>query len=178
MRVMKIATVLALIVLLVPPAHQKHNGESEADARARYGVIAKAIAVEAGSDETLGLFMLSVARHESTFTRKVHTGKTRGDGGRSWSLFQIMCGKRADSVVPGTRYRARQIVGTDYAATRRATRAVGVHLRKAIKACGGQPMCVFKRYGGVSQTEDPKVKARLEVRVKTYRRLVAERRKK
>lgn len=165
--------VLALICLLVPPANQKHNGEDEDAASARYAVIADAVADESGADRRLAAFLLTVARHESAFVRTVHTGKRRGDRGRSWGLFQIMCGLRADSVVPATEYRAREIVGVNAASTRRAVDAAAVHLRKHIKRCKGQPTCVFKSYGGVSRTGDKRIVAR----VNTYHRLTAEIRK-
>lgn len=170
---MTVKLILLLIALLVPPKHQTHNGEAEADARARYGVIADAIAHESSGDVRLAAFLMAVARHESTFRKDIHEGSKRGDGGHSWSLYQLNCGPRSDAVVPGTKYRARDIVGVELAPTRRATHAAAVHLRKAIEVCKGEPLCVFKRYGGVSRTmaKDDKVRARLQARVKTYRRI-------
>jgi hypothetical protein len=176
---MKTILILSILAILVPPKAHKHGtGESEADARARYEVIATAIEAEAVDDVSLASFLMAVARHESTLRRDIHSGKARGDGGHSWSLYQLNCGPRSDAVVPGTKYRAREIVGVDLASTKRATHAAAVHLRKAIRACKGGPLCVFKRYGGVSRTmaKDSKVKARLEARVKTYRRIRAEHR--
>ena len=160
------------MTLLIPPSFQP---ETETDARTRYAVIASAIASEAGTDARLARFMITVAKHESSFARNVHAGERRGDGGRSWGLFQIMCGRHPTGIVPGTSYRARDIVGIDTAATQRAASAVAFHLRKGIKACSGAPMCVFKRYGGVSQTVTPKQRKRLEARVATYWRLVGTR---
>lgn len=176
---MKVLLILTILTILVPPKAHKHGtGESESDARERYGVIAEAIGAEADDDVRLAAFLMAVARHESTLRRDIHSGAKRGDGGHSWSLYQLNCGPRSDSVVPGTKYRAHEIVGTDLAATKRATFAAAVHLRKAIRACKGAPLCVFKRYGGVSKTmaKDSKVKERLEARVKTYRRIRAEHR--
>jgi hypothetical protein len=177
---MKAALILTILAILVPPKAHKHGtGENEADARARYATIAEAISGEADGDVRLGAFLMAVARHESTLRRDIHSGAKRGDGGHSWSLYQLNCGPRSDSVVPGTKYRAHQIVGVDLASTKRATHAAAVHLRKAIKACKGGALCVFKRYGGVSRTmaKDEKVKARLEARAKTYHRIRAERRR-
>ncbi len=167
------ALLLSLMVLLVPPKAHQHSGEAEADARARYGVIAEAIAAEAGDDQRLALFMLTAARYESTYARSVHTGRVKGDGGRSWSIFQIMCGKRADSVVPGTKMRARDIVGADAASTARAAKAAAVHFRRHIKVCKGRAVCVFKNYGGVTRTAKGQVLDRIRQRVTTYQRLRA-----
>lgn len=170
---------LLLIALLVPPKHQTHNGETEEAARARYDVIAQAIHSVAGEDHVLAAFLVTVARHESTFRRDIHSGEVRGDGGWSWSLYQLNLGPRSDSVVPGTKWRARDIVGVELAPTRRATHSAAIHLRKAIKVCHGEPLCVFKRYGGVSKTmaKDKKVAERLRARVKTYRRVQWERKR-
>lgn len=166
---MQSATLLAIMLALVPPANHKHNGESEESARARYEVIAEAVAEESKGNARLALFLLVVARYESTFARKVHTGKVRGDKGRSWGLFQIMCGPRPDGVVPGTEYRAREIVGVDELATSKATHAAAVHLRKHLARCKGSARCVFMNYGGVSQTGDPRIAAR----VGTFARLAS-----
>lgn len=174
---MKAALVLTLITLLVPAKHQKHNDETEKAATTRYERIAEAISTESNDDKTLALFLLTVARHESTFRKDIHSGKQRGDAGHSWGLYQIRCGKDRNAFVPGTKYRAHQIVGIDLAATKRATHAAAIWLRPFIKKCKGNPMCVFKSYAGLSKTEDPKVKTRLKARVKTYRRLVYEAKK-
>lgn len=158
--------------MLVPPsAQEKFHDEPEADARARYAVIAEAVAGEVGGDMRLARYLLTVAKHESSFTRAVHSGAKKGDALRSWGLFQIMCGRYPISRVPGTKYKAHEIVGVDLAATKRATKAAAVHLRRAIRRCKGAPLCVFRGYGGVSRTYSPKVKARLLARVRTYKSL-------
>lgn len=174
---MKAAVLATLIALLVPPVHQTHNGESEDDARARYGVIAEAVADEALDDKRLALFLLTVARHESSFVRKVHSGKVRGDKGKSWSLFQFNVGRSPRSKVPGTSYRAHEIVGVDTASTSRAVDAAATWLRPMIKRCNGRPRCVFIRYGGISKSaaKSPRVRRMLDARVATYRRLSAKR---
>jgi hypothetical protein len=170
---MNTATLLAIMLALVPPENHKHNGESEADARARYGVIAEAIADEADGDTRLALFLVVVARYESAFARKVHDGRIRGDDGKSWGLFQIMCGRRMGHAVPGTDYRAAQIVGVDKAATERAADAAAVHLRTHAKRCKGSPACVFKGYGGISKTaKGSDTDKRIASRVGTFRRLL------
>ena len=168
---MKSAILLALMISLVSPANQKHNGESEADAKARYAVIADAIAREAEDDPRLALLLLVVARYESTFARSVHVGKVKGDQGRSWGLFQIMCGKRSKAGVPGTEYRAEEIVGVDELSTYRAVHAAAVHLRRHLATCKGNARCVFMNYGGVSKTAGATAIDRIEVRALTYHRL-------
>jgi hypothetical protein len=175
---MKAATIAALIALLIPPANHKPAGETEDDARARYAVIAEAVHDVAGDDERLVLFLLTVARHESTFRRKVHSGATRGDNGFAWSLFQLNIGSRKTSTkIPRTEYTLGEIVGVDLASTKRATIAASTYLRPAIKRCKGAPRCVFANYGGLSKSEarKPERVKQLDVRVATYRRLVAKR---
>lgn len=171
---MKAAFIASLIVLLVPTSAHKFHGETPEQAAARYDTIAESMATVAGDDARLAAYLLTVARHESTFTLPVHTGKKRGDAKRSWGLYQIMCARYPASMVPGTAYRAGQIVGTDASSTLRATEAAAVHLRGHIKVCKGAPMCVFKRYGGVGNRKKigPKTQARLNARVATFNRLL------
>ncbi len=168
---MKLCTLLlALMTMLIPPSKQAYNGEAEADAEARYEVISEAIAFEAGIDKRLAHFMLTVATAESHYNHKIHSGKERGDQGRSWSLFQILCGRSPDSEVPGTSFTASQIVGLDLGSTKRAAHAGAFHLRWAIRSCRGKPACVFRRYGGVTKkNETPEVLERIAERVATYR---------
>jgi hypothetical protein len=162
---------LALIVFLSPPSNQKWNGEDVDEALARYHVIAEAVTFEAGKDRRLALFMLATGKHESGFAIGVHAGKVRGDGGRSWGLFQLMCGKRPTCRIPGTSFEAREIVGVDLDSTRRSAKAAATHLRIGIEKCGGVPSCVFRRYvGGKVPATDPRIRAR----VNTYLRLTAE----
>jgi len=76
------------------------------------------------------------------------------------------------SRVPGTPYKAGQIVGTDAASTRRAAHAAAIHMRSHIKICKGAPMCVFRRYGGIGNRKvGPKTQERLDMRVTTFKRL-------
>ena len=167
-----VKTLLVLISMLVPAsAQEKLHNEPEAKAKARYSVIAEAITGEADGDMRLARFLITVAKHESSFTRAVHSGRKKGDAGRSWGLYQIMAGRYPISQVPGTKYKAHEIVGVDIEATRRSTEAAAFHLRRAIRRCKGEPFCVFRSYGGVSRTYSPKVRARLEARVRTYSRL-------
>ena len=163
-------TVYILIALLVHPT--RHADEPAADAWSRYGVIAEAIAAEAKGDEALTRYLLTVAMHESSFSRKAHDGRARGDDGRSWGLYQIMCGRRMNARAPGTDYEAHHIIGVGPKATRRATEAAAIHLRTHIAACKGAPRCVFLRYGGLKRMPAPgKVADRINARLTTYGRL-------
>ena len=163
-------SILLLLLSLVPvKAQEKYQGEPAAEARARYEVIARAIQDETRGDIRLAKFLLTVGKHESSFSRRVHSGKKKGDGGRSWGLFQIMCGHAPISRVPATKYAASDIVGVDYKSTRRAVDAAAGYLRFAIRKCKGDPGCVFRRYGGISKTHDPKIKKLIAARVRTYR---------
>lgn len=159
--------ILALMIALIPPSYQKDD-----NARERYYSIAAEIAWQA-NDQTLAFFLLTIARHESSFRYDIHNGDTLGDQGRSWGLFQFFCGRSSDAKVPGTDYRAHEIVGVGGVATARAVHAAVIWLKPFIKACGGRPMCVFKMYGGVGKHPDEKTRVRLVERVTTYERLHA-----
>lgn len=163
---MKAAILLILMMFLIPAEKQKH--ETETESKDRYATIAKAISDESQSDKQLSLFLLTIARHESSFSKAIHSGKRRGDQGRSWGLYQMLCGRSKFAKVPGTKYKAKDIVGIDYKSTRRATYATAFHIRKIIKRCGGRPMCVFKVYGGVGKKTNKKTQKRLEARVRTF----------
>jgi len=170
------ATIAALIALLTPPANHKPAGEEPDDVRARYAVIAEAVHGEAGDDTSLALFLLTVAKHESTFRRDVHSGAMRGDNGFAWSLFQLNIGSRKTTTkIPQTDFTLGEIVGVDDASTKRATKAASVYLRPAIKRCNGAPRCVFMNYGGLSKKESrkPSRAKQLDARVATYHRLAA-----
>lgn len=156
-------------MFLIPAEKQKN--ETETESKTRYATIAKAISDEAKDDKRLALFLLTIARHESSFSKAIHSGAKRGDQGRSWGLFQILCGRSENARVPGTKYKAKDIVGTDYESTLRAANATAIHIRKFIKRCGGRPMCVFKIYGGVGKNPNKKTQKRLNARVRTYRLL-------
>jgi hypothetical protein len=160
------AAILALMFALVPPARQIHNDEAEDAARVRYAVIAEAIREVSHGDAELARYLLTVARHESSFTRGVHTGVIRGDGGRSWSLYQFNLGGPT-AAVPRTPWVAMEVVGVDYLATYRPTSAAAGWLAPYIESCRGNVACVFQRYGSVENAEDPRILAR----VSTYRKL-------
>ena len=165
--------ILVAMLSLVPAKAQERHGETAEGAKARYGVIAKAIASVSANDRQLATFLIAVAKHESSFTRAVHSGKKKGDAGRSHSLWQLMCGRYPISICPRSGLMVKDIVGVKLAPTTRAAGAAGGHLRRAIKSCRGRAECVFKYYGGVSKTTNLKVQGRIDARVKTYRRLRA-----
>jgi len=169
---------LVIMLVLVPLRWQEHRGEDEAAAKLRYERIAEAIVFEAAGDKQLEAFLLSVARHESEYALDVHEGKRRGDGGRSYGLFQHQMppGGANDKYIRipkhPKKWRAKDIVGTDEASTKRAVWTAAWVLRPKIKACNGNARCVFKSYGGLGRGPmKPKVKERIEARVATYFRV-------
>lgn len=162
---MKAAAILGLMTLLVPPKRQEINKESEADARARYAVIAGAIATEAKGDKTLARYLLTIVRHESSFVRGVHSGKLRGDAGKAVCVAQLLVGRGTDRF---TGRFAHQLVGTSPAATARCINTAAAYVRFARRRCKtGGPACVFQVYGGVRRASDPRIRAR----VNTYAKL-------
>jgi hypothetical protein len=168
------ATLIATLLALLVPTTNHKNAETDTEASARYAVIAEAIADETVDDEPLALFLLTVAKFESTLRLDVHAGDVRGDNGFAWSLFQLNVGSRdAATVIPRTEITLGEIVGVDIASTRRATHVAALYLRRSIKRCNGEPRCVFAGYGGLSKHEasKPKRRAQLDARVATFRRL-------
>lgn len=165
---MTLEAILALMILLVPP-HFQADGEEQA--RERYATIAESIA--ALSDDTdLTRYLLTIAKHESDFRRDIHSGDLRGDEGRSWGLFQILCGRDPDAEVPGdSGLRARHIVGTSKVQTANAVYAAITLLRPIIARCRAKPLCVFRTYGGVRGKGDRKTEERINARVATFERL-------
>lgn len=162
---MKAAAIVVLMCLLVPPG--KHRTEDEDQARARYATVATAIAAEAKT-RAEALYLLTVYRHESAFHRDVHRGLERGDDAKSWCLGQILLGQHAWTKVPGTDYRARDLVGLELGATRRCTEVALTKLRRGIASCGAnRPTCVLRSYGGVTSKNHPGITAR----AKTFQRL-------
>lgn len=168
---MRSALILSLVCWLVPAEHQTHNDETVDHAVERYATIADAVHEVAGADERLVLFMLTVGKHESHFRRVIHSGAERGDHGRSWGMFQKWIGRSRDARIPGTPYRARDIVGVDADSTRRAVEVAAADLAPCIERAGGRPMGVFKCYGGVGAHPDEVTLKRLQARVATFNKL-------
>ena len=132
----------------------------------RLETIARAIELET-KDAELRRYAVAVFFHESTFDRRVHSGQIKGDcrwtGGkigkgtripgtcRSSCLGQILLMKGQRTPKPD-RFRAKDLVGVDLAATRRCARVSVLVLERARKACGGKyarPSCIFAHYGGI-----------------------------
>ncbi len=120
--------------------------EQPNEAIARWWTIARALSDE-GAGRSLTLATLTVMQHESGFRRDVHAGVgtwSRGDGGRSHCLGQIMLGKNHPE--------GFALTGVDYGATRRCVGRVVRHLRQAMgqasraRTVSGQ--AVFANYGG------------------------------
>ncbi len=164
---MKTLIILALMIGLVPPKYQK---EGEELARVRYQVIAAAISIESSEDRTLALFMITVARHESSFRLDIHSGSKRGAAGEA-GLFQVMVENDPPHRVIGHTYTATEIMGTDLKSTRRAAEVAAAFLAPRIDKCNAEPLCVFASYGGVSRSSGGVVGKRLAARVATYERL-------
>lgn len=169
---------LAILLHLVPAKAQEHRGESVDHARDRYATIGSAIASEASGDRRLISFLVAVARHESSFARDVHSGKKRGDAGRSYGLFQLQLPPAAAHdpyhKIPNhpKGWRGKDIVGTDEESTHRAVWTAAWLLRPKIRGCKGAPECVFRSYGGVPPGEmKPTVAKRIRARVRTYQRV-------
>jgi len=165
---MKTLIILALMIGLVPPKYQK---EGEELARVRYQVIAAAISAEAKGDIRLARFLITVAKHESSFRLDIHSGKKRGAAGEA-GLFQVMVGK--DGKILRHKYTAKQVIGVSPEATARAVEVAAVYLRPIIVGCYGAPLCVFKRYGGIPRDRltQGELRRRLLARVATYQQLV------
>ena len=176
---MKATLILTLMTMLVPPKAQTHNGETETAARDRYGVIADAIQDD-DDDDLMTLLLVTTARHESAFVRSVHSGKRRGDKtkkapkGRSWSIYQFMCGPRSSCKIPKTDYTAKDVVGVDLESTERASDAARIHLGFYIKRCAGQVWCIMRNYIGAPKGKLSKKNLKVvRARVATFYRLKA-----
>lgn len=168
---MSTALIIALMVAIVPLDRHRFHAETEASALDRYWTIANSIVGE-GADEDLTLFLLATARHESGFGHKVHSGERKGDNGKSWGLYQIMCGPLASCQIPRLpEFTAGEIVGITDLNTRYATHVGSVHLRFHIKRCGGNPHCVFKNYMGAPSPLSVEHQRRVNARVSTFYRL-------
>jgi hypothetical protein len=134
-----LAWILAIITLAAPPGRFPAR-ESEADARARYALIATAadnaaraaplFAGPEGHRRTVAL-LLAVAVHESGLRVDVDRGELRGDGGQSWCLMQVHVG---DGKTP------EGWTGPELAADHAKCFIAGAHLlRRSLVACRESP---------------------------------------
>lgn len=134
--------------------------ETAFEGQIRYQVIADAIANIASTDMRLAAFLLTVTFHESGWREDVHRGigeHSKGDGGQSWCLGQIMLGRKASTKVFD--YEARDLVGTDLDSTLRCMDVSARYLRHAMRK-GAPPEVVLARYGGVRSTKDKRIQKR------------------
>jgi hypothetical protein len=128
--------------------------ETYEEGLSRYWGIARAVARATGENDRLARLVVTVTRHESGWRRDVHSGigpDSKGDNGHSWGLGQAMVGLHPNSPVPHTKYRARDIVGTDEDSTQRCISTVARYLEIATDHCErihGGPACPFSVYGG------------------------------
>lgn len=147
--------------------------EKKADAVLRYSQIAEIIDSVStkhpkwpGSKTDLVHHLLTVARHESSFTRDVHDGSHRGDC--DWSgycksscLGQILVGRGRSRF---TKYKHRDLVGLDKASTSRCIETMAAYLSASKSFCLKRKRgdrCTFGVYGGVrSPSTDKRIRAR------------------
>lgn len=132
----------------------------------RYWLIASAIAKQAKTD-AVAEYLITIARHESGWRRDVHAGenhlpfraKTKHeDRGMSWSLGQVMAGRKPTTLIPWKGWHDVPIVnlvGVDEAATNRCLDMVEDRVSSIVRHCGrhGQAVtaaCVFVGYAGTS----------------------------
>lgn len=132
----------------------------------RYWTIAQAISKHAPTD-AVAEFLIVITRHESGWRRDVHAGENHlpfrkstkhEDAGMSWSLGQVMVGKRPTIKIPWRGWEDVPIVnlvGVDEAATNRCLDMVEDRVTSIVKHCGrrGQAVtasCVFVGYAGTS----------------------------
>lgn len=131
-----------------------------------------------GSKRELALHLVTVAYHESGFSRDVHDGAWRGDCNRhnvcrSSCLGQILVGTRRSRF---TKYAHSELVGLDEASTTRCVKTMSRYLVTSKNHCASRhaptkqpgPHCTFGVYGGV---RSPSTDKRILSRVRTLSRL-------
>lgn len=130
--------------------------ETKDEAIVRYWTIARAIDdATQGANAYLRPYILTVTEQESGWRKDVHSGVgpwARGDKDFSWGLGQIYSTPDGEKIVDKHfQWKAKDIVGTDYNATRRCTEVISKRLKSAHGACRGireKQLCVFAAYGG------------------------------
>lgn len=159
--------ILAVMIALTPAAHVS---EVEVD---RWRVIAESIHSQTASLEEVAL-VVTITRHESGhWSRSVHSGRRRGDGGESVCLGQLRLGDRGRhlgmwSLPKGQ--RGKDLIGVDRAATDRCVAAVvsfARYLRSNVCKVGNRTRCVLSTYLGLSSTSQF---SEVLSRWRTYRR--------
>lgn len=151
---------------------------------ARYELIAEAIDQQSASIKEAAL-LIAVSRHESgDWSLAVHSGKVKGDDGKSWCLMQLMLGRSGSATLgpwrPPNGWHGEDIVGTERITTMRcvATGAAFLrHLRKRVCKIGDGVRCMIATYLGLrSSSRHPEVLARIityRIALKMLRQLSA-----
>jgi len=169
--------VLALILTVAaPPGRSAHSRvevapdtyrlETRAEGLDRYRIVARAIAEASKGNLRMARILVTIAEHESSFRRDIHSCEKLGDRGHSYSVFQIRYGKKSK--------RGAAICGLDYDSTLRAARAAAKHVgRTSGQLCSSGPSCVaaFIRYSGLPRivaTTDPRYASKIAARARTY----------
>ncbi len=151
MKTLLAAWILAAIESLAPSSREPFMDvpETTAQRRARYEDTAEAFAeairelpdgampfrsTKGRGERTLAAWAVGVALHESGFLRSVDTGARKGDGGRSFCVFQVNLG-------PGGRGKtAEGWTGADLTADRHKCARAGIAiLARHLAACASLP---------------------------------------
>lgn len=139
----------------------------------RWYVIAQAIAdvsnVKDGvADGALARALIVTTRAESAWWRGVHLGIIRGDNGfarclvqRNWQTLDD--GADVPESTEGEAWRARDLDGIGYDATRRCIEVGARVLRRCMRSCSYSPACWWSRYGGSVSHEDPRIIERVSM---------------
>lgn len=127
--------------------------ETYEEGLARYWTIAQATRDAAQGKRWLIRYMLASMRYESGFRRDVHAGAAKGDRNRSWCLGQLMFGTNGERYLSKYGWKVKDLVGVDYAPTRRCLTIMAHYFTRAKNYCDrydrpGNEHCVFAMYGG------------------------------
>jgi hypothetical protein len=146
--------------------------ETEEEGRARYAVVAQAIAEVSGGSRDLAARILAVVHGESGMRKDVHSGvgkHAKGDRGRSCGVGQRLLGDRGAT---HRGFRCADIVGLDIVSTRRAIVTIADDLTRARGYCARivgttDFACAVACYGGLpTHSKDKRIRAR----VRSYER--------
>lgn len=174
-------------ILCIPPrwsdAHDAFiRAEQKDEGVLRYMTIAAAIATVSEEEhghmktERMAQYLTTIAFSESGFRRDVHSGigaESRGDCREthgikhcnSVCLAQINFGASSSKTIEG--YDKEDLVGVDYASTRRCFQVAARHVLRSYSLCttsvkGPLDACVFASYGGSpTLMSDPRIGERV-----------------
>lgn len=147
-------------------APYEYRLETRAEGLQRYRTIARAIAEASQGSRQLARILVTIAVHESSLRRDIHSCAKLGDQGQSYGPTQIKYGRGSA--------RGRSVCGIGYGPTLRAFRASARRVgRLNGSLCSRGPNCVdaFVRYSGLLwevATTDPRYANRIAVRGKTW----------